>query len=89
MRLEVERLLAADESSATFLERPASELLGLMPELEAGDRLGPYRLLRRLGGGGMGTVYRAAAADGAPVAIKFLAPALADNPDVVSRFARG
>src|SRR4051812_7786540 len=36
----------------------------------------------------MGTVYRAAAPDGAIVAIKFLSPALADNPDVVARFAR-
>ena len=36
----------------------------------------------------MGTVYRARAADGTIVALKFLAPSLADNPDVVARFAR-
>jgi serine/threonine-protein kinase len=60
-----------------------------VPEIDrTGTEVGGYRVESRLGGGGMGTVYRAAAADGAIVALKFLAPALADNPDVVARFAR-
>jgi serine/threonine protein kinase len=60
-----------------------------VPEIDrAGTRVGDFRVEARLGGGGMGTVYRAAAPDGAAVALKFLAPALADNPDVVARFAR-
>src|SRR6186713_1875393 len=60
-----------------------------VPELDrTGTEVGGYRVESRLGGGGMGTVYRAAAPDGAIVALKFLAPALADNPDVVARFAR-
>ena len=60
-----------------------------VPEIDrTGSDVGGFRIEARLGGGGMGTVYRAAGADGAPVAIKFLAPALADNPDVVARFAR-
>jgi serine/threonine protein kinase len=60
-----------------------------VPEIDrTGTEVGGYRIEARLGGGGMGTVYRAAAPDGAAVAIKFLAPALADNPDVVARFAR-
>jgi serine/threonine protein kinase len=60
-----------------------------VPEIDrTGTQAGGYRIESRLGGGGMGTVYRAAAPDGAAVAIKFLAPALADNPDVVARFAR-
>jgi len=60
-----------------------------VPEIDrTGTEVGGHRVQARLGGGGMGTVYRAAAPDGAIVALKFLAPALADNPDVVARFAR-
>ena len=60
-----------------------------VPEIDrTGSDVGGFRIESRLGGGGMGTVYRALGADGGAVAIKFLAPALADNPDVVARFAR-
>jgi hypothetical protein len=61
-----------------------------VPEIDrTGTNVGGYRIEARLGGGGMGTVYRATAIDGcAAVALKFLAPALADNADVVARFAR-
>ncbi len=60
-----------------------------VPEIDrTGTEVGGHRVEARLGGGGMGTVYRAAAPDGTKVALKFLAPALADNPDVVARFAR-
>jgi serine/threonine protein kinase len=60
-----------------------------VPEIDrTGSDVGGHHIEARLGGGGMGTVYRAVAADGAVVALKFLAPSLADNPDVVARFAR-
>ncbi len=42
-----------------------------------GDRLGPYRLLERLGEGGMGVVYLAAAPAHRKVAVKALRPAVA------------
>jgi hypothetical protein len=60
-----------------------------VPEIDrTGSDVGGHHIEARLGGGGMGTVYRAIAADGTVVALKFLAPSLADNPDVVARFAR-
>jgi len=60
-----------------------------VPEIDrSGSEVGGYRVEVRLGGGGMGTVYRGVAADGRKVALKFLSPTLANSPDVVARFAR-
>ncbi|HZY89400.1 MAG TPA: serine/threonine-protein kinase, partial [Gemmataceae bacterium] len=59
---------------------------------EAGDAappqaVGGYRLLRRLGGGGMGSVYEAEeAASGRRVAVKLIAPEYAESPEAVQRF---
>ncbi len=50
---------------------------------------GPYRLLDRLGGGGMGQVFLAEhATTGRAVAVKLLAAALADDATARARFAR-
>jgi len=60
-----------------------------VPEIDrTGTTVSGYLIAARLAGGGMGTVYRATAADGTDVAIKFLSPALAQTPDVVARFGR-
>jgi serine/threonine protein kinase len=53
-----------------------------------GDRLGPYRLLERLGEGGMGVVYLAADSDHRKVAVKALRPAVAADPTARRRLAR-
>jgi serine/threonine-protein kinase len=60
-----------------------------VPELDrTGSTVGGYRLERRLGSGGMGTVYRATGARGEAIALKFLSPALADDAELVARFSR-
>ncbi|MFF4124217.1 glycoside hydrolase family 6 protein [Microbispora rosea] len=58
--------------------------------LWAGDpaQVGPYRLVRRLGEGGMGTVYLGEAPDGTRVAVKLLHHTVAADPDFRRRFRR-
>ncbi len=50
--------------------------------------IGRYRLMSRLGSGGMGVVYLGAAVDGSQVAVKVLRPELADDPEFRRRFSR-
>ncbi|WP_242905265.1 protein kinase domain-containing protein [Actinomadura terrae] len=50
--------------------------------------LGPYRLLGRLGRGGMGTVYLAAESTGRRVAVKVVNRELAGEPEFLARFRR-
>jgi hypothetical protein len=59
-------------------------------DFEVGHLLGgKYRIVRRIGVGGMGSVYEAKHAGlGTPVAIKVLLPQLAQVPTVADRFRR-
>jgi eukaryotic-like serine/threonine-protein kinase len=50
--------------------------------------VGRYRLLKRLGTGGMGRVYLGLSPHGRLVAVKLIRPELADDPDFRERFAR-
>jgi tetratricopeptide (TPR) repeat protein len=57
-------------------------------ELDAGSRLGPYRIVRPVGRGGMGVVYEGTDEQGRPVAIKVVARELRRDPGFLARFER-
>ncbi|WP_317453826.1 glycine betaine ABC transporter substrate-binding protein [Streptomyces sp. CBMA152] len=59
------------------------QLINEDPEL-----IGPYRLIGRLGAGGMGRVYLARAAGGRTVAVKVVQAEYAENVEFRKRFAR-
>ena len=60
-----------------------------MPALESlPGKIGPYRLLEKIGEGGMGVVYLARDSDGRPVAVKVLGPAVSTDPNARRRLFR-
>ena len=79
LRQEIESLLSSYQKGG-FTETPAfAEGIKLLEEVEerslAGQNIGPYRVMRKIGQGGMGAVYLAARADEAfqkEVAIKLI-----------------
>jgi serine/threonine protein kinase/TolB-like protein/Tfp pilus assembly protein PilF len=93
LRSAVESLLACDKDAGTFLDTPAMELRENKQaegsrEYWSGRLLGPYRILREIGHGGMGTVYLAERADGhyrKQVAIKLVSSHFATQ-EVLRRF---
>ncbi len=52
------------------------------------SQIGRYRVVSRLGAGGMGVVYLGVSPDGQQVAVKVLRPELADDPEFRVRFGR-
>jgi eukaryotic-like serine/threonine-protein kinase len=68
LRRQVEQLLRSHRQADRFIEEPLVRPQDGVPEPDDGDRLigqivGQYRILQRLGGGGMGVVYLAQRAD--------------------------
>ncbi len=88
---EVASLLAAWKAEGGRFEKPvAGPLPGVGPKLRADETLGPYRIVREIGHGGMGTVFEARREDDdfrKRVAIKTIAFALS-GVDATRRFRR-
>jgi serine/threonine protein kinase len=89
----LEQLLAeADEPDDRFLARRGGHMRAVIPKPpleQAGMRIGPYRLERQIGSGGMGSVWLAQRVDGAlerAVALKL--PYVSWVPDLNARLAR-
>jgi serine/threonine-protein kinase len=92
LRFELQSLLNSHEASDTFLSRPpgreAAEILASDQHSLVGERLGPYRVIRRVGRGGTGAVYLAARDDDEfqrRVAIKVIRRGMATE-DTLNRF---
>jgi serine/threonine protein kinase len=94
LRAQVERLLKAHESDASFLDSSALKLAAALPVEESdavrvGAVIGHYQILAPLGKGGMGAVYLAThLGTRRYVALKVIAPQLMAQPEFVARFRR-
>ena len=90
MRAEVESLLAMETRAGDVLNTAAAPGAAFTREAPAPEQIGPYRVLREIGRGGMGVVYLGERADGEfrkQVAIKLITAGLRDS-DLERRFRR-
>jgi serine/threonine protein kinase len=96
LRQQVEQLLRLHEGAGTFLERPAAESANTRtfvdtaeatPQPEAGNVVGPYKLIELIGDGGMGSVWMAQQSEPVKrlVAVKLIKAGM-DSRQVVARF---
>jgi tetratricopeptide (TPR) repeat protein len=95
LRADLEALLAAHHATGGLLDAFAPERAAALFDEEtdadpAPERVGPYRVVREIGRGGMGAVYLAERADGQferQVAVKLIKRGM-DSAEVVGRFVQ-
>ena len=86
LRAKLQRMLASvTQGEIVEDRRPAAETQASL----AGTTVGRYRVVERIGEGGMAVVYRGEDVDlRRPVALKFLSPLLSHSPEARERFLR-
>jgi serine/threonine protein kinase len=98
LRKEVESLLTFSDSTATFFEQRGLDVAAKALVSDSGDDnqldspppgslVGRFRIVEKIGGGGMGIVYKAEDTKlQRVVALKFLPPELAEDAHAIGRF---
>jgi Tol biopolymer transport system component len=87
LQRHVEILISKDAQAGSFLEKPVLANMSGLPMV--GQIISHYRIIEKLGQGGMGEVYRAHDSKlGRDVAIKVLPAEFAKDADRVARFQR-